>query len=77
MSIEILSLLGGVGLFLFGMQSMTGALREIAFDGEVGHRLVGARDRCHEAERESAGLEGLLVGAIEGGHGRQEVGRRK
>ncbi|MCA1285375.1 Na/Pi cotransporter family protein [Salipiger bermudensis] len=30
MSIEILSLLGGVGLFLFGMQSMTGALREIA-----------------------------------------------
>lgn len=30
MSIEVLSLLGGIGLFLFGMQSMTGALRDLA-----------------------------------------------
>ncbi|APZ53206.1 Na/Pi cotransporter family protein [Salipiger abyssi] len=30
MQLDILTILGGIGLFLFGMQSMTGALRELA-----------------------------------------------
>lgn len=30
MQLDILSILGGIGLFLFGMQSMTGALRQLA-----------------------------------------------
>lgn len=30
MHLDILTILGGIGLFLFGMQSMTGALRELA-----------------------------------------------